>query len=237
MHRQYVKWWSPSLGKEMEMLVFGHSGTPVLVFPSSMGRFFEWEDFKMIETCKNQIESGFNQFYCIDSVDAESFYNKGVDPFTRFMRYRQFESYITDEVIPFIHNNNPNRYIISTGASFGAYHAANIALKHPWSFGKLIAMSGKYDISSFCDGQYNDNVYFNNPIDYMPNLDDHNRLDAIKRVDLRFVAGDQDICLDATKHFCDILYRKGIWYELDIWSPGVIHDWHEWRRMILKHLP
>jgi esterase/lipase superfamily enzyme len=237
MHRQFVKWWSPSLGKEMEMLVFGHSGAPVLVFPSSMGRFFEWEDFHMIDTVRYQIENGFNQFYCVDSVDKESFYNRSVDPFTRFMRYRQYEQYITDEVIPFVHNNNPNRYIISTGASFGAYHACNIALKNPWLFGKLIAMSGKYDIRSFTDGFYDENVYFNNPVDYMPNMTDHGRLEAIRRLDLRFVAGDHDICLDATRHFCDLLYKKGIWYELDVWSPGVIHDWHEWRRMILKHLP
>jgi esterase/lipase superfamily enzyme len=237
MHRQFVKWWSPSLGREMEMLVFGHSGAPVLVFPSSMGRFFEWEDFHMIDTVRHQIENGFNQFYCVDSVDAESFYNRSVDPFTRFARYSQYEAYLKDEVIPFIHNNNPNRFLISAGASFGAYHACNIVLKHPWYFGKLIAMSGKFDIRSFTDGHYDDNVYFNNPVDYMPNMNDHNHLEAIRRVDLRFVAGDHDICLDATRYFCDILYSKGIWYELDVWSPGVIHDWHEWRRMILKHLP
>ncbi len=236
MQRKFVKWWSPSLGKEMEMLVFGHGGAPVLVFPSSMGRFYEWEDFKMIETCREQIENGFNQFYCLDSVDAESFYNRSVHPHVRFMRYRQYESYITDEVIPFIHNNNQNRFIISTGASFGAYHAANIALKHPWFFGKLIAMSGKFDVRSFADDHYEDNVYFNNPVDYVPNLHGH-QLEAIKKVDLRFVAGDQDICLDANRHFCHLLYEKGIWYDLDVWSPGVIHDWHEWRRMILKHLP
>lgn len=237
MHRNFIKWWSPSLGKEMEMLVFGHSGTPVLVFPSSMGRFYEWEDFHMIDTVRYQIENGFNQFYCVDSVDKESLYNRTVSPFTRFMRYRQYEQYITDEVIPFIHNSNHNKFIIAAGASFGAYHACNIVLKHPSYFGKLIAMSGKYDIKSFTDGFYDDNVYFNNPIDYVPNMTDHNQLEAIRRVDLRFVAGDQDICLDATRHFCDLLYQKGIWYELDVWSPNVIHDWHEWRRMLLKHLP
>lgn len=236
MQRQHVKWWSPSLGREMEMLVFGHGGTPVLVFPSSMGRFYEWEDFHMISSIRHQIEHGMNQIFCVDSVDAESFYNRGVNPYTRFQRYKQYESYITDEVVPHIHNTNPNRYLISAGASFGAYHACNIALKHPWLFGKLIAMSGKYDVRSFADSFYDENVYFNNPVDYMPNLNDHGHLEAIRRMDLRFAAGDQDICLEATKYFCHILYEKGIWYECDIWSPNVIHDWPVWREMFQKHL-
>jgi len=236
MQRNFVKWWSPSLGREMEMLGFGHAGTPVLVFPSSKGRFFEWEDFKMIETVKHQIESGQNQFFCVDSIDEESFYNRGVGPELRFSRYAQYEKYITDEVVPFIHNSNPNRYIIISGASFGAYHAVNFGLKHPWTFRKIIAMSGKYDVRSFADNHYTDNVYFNNPIDFMPRMEDHNHLEQIRKNDLRFVAGDADICLDATRYFCHILYQKGIWYELDVWSPNVTHDWPAWRAMLAKHL-
>ncbi|MCC5934119.1 MAG: esterase [Candidatus Cyclonatronum sp.] len=236
MHRQFVKWWSPSLGRDMEMLIFGHAGTPVLVFPSSNGRYYEWEDFKMIEAVRDKVESGQNQFYCLDSVDAESFYNRGVHPHVRFARYEQYERYVLDEVVPLIHNNNPNRYIIVSGASFGAYHAANFGLKHPWTFRKIIAMSGKYDIRAFADGHNGDNVYFNNPVDFMPNMHNHDHLEQIRRNDLRFVVGDHDICLDATKHFCHILYQKGIWYELDVWSPGIIHDWPAWRGMIAKHL-
>ncbi len=237
MHREYVKWWSPSLGREMELLIFGHSGAPVLTFPSSQGRFFEWEDFKMVDTLQHQLNNGMNQLFCLDSVDGESFYNRHADAFTRISRHKQYERYVTDEVIPFIHNRNENRHIIAAGASFGAYHAANLVLKHPWFFGKLIAMSGKFDIRSFFEGGYDDNVYFNNPVDYIPNMTDHHHLEHIRATDLRFVAGDHDICLDANRHFCHLLYEKGIWYELDIWGPGVIHDWPAWRRMILKHLP
>ncbi|MCH8568855.1 MAG: hypothetical protein LAT67_11350 [Balneolales bacterium] len=236
MQRKYVKWWSPSLGREMEMLVFGHSGAPVLVFPSSNGRFFEWEDFKMIDTARAQIQNGHNQFFCLDSVDAESFYNRNVHPSIRFARYQQYERYILDEVVPFIHHANPNRYIITTGASFGAYHAVNFGLKHPWTFRKIIAMSGKYDIRAFADGYNGDSVYFNNPIDFMPNMNDHNQLEQIRRNDLRFPVGDHDICLEATRQFCGILYSKNIWYELDVWGDGIIHDWPAWRGMLLKHL-
>lgn len=236
MQRDYIKWWSPSLGREMELLKVGHAGTPVVVFPSSNGRFHEWEDFKMLETVQHQINSGQNQFYCLDSIDSESFYNRGVPPYVRFARYEQYERYLLDEVVPFIHNENANRYIITAGASFGAYHAVNFILKHPWTFRKVIALSGKYDIRSFTDGEHHDNVYFNNPVAYMPNMQDHHHLEQIRRNDLRFAAGDHDICLDDTRLFCDILYDKGIWYELDVWAPGIIHDWPAWRGMLAKHL-
>ncbi len=220
----------------MEMLVFGHQGTPVLVFPSSMGRFHEWEDFGMINAAYHQLDQGYNQFFCVDSVDGESLYNRNVDPYTRFVRYQQYQSYIIEEVIPFIRTHNANPYTVVAGASFGAFHACNIALKYPKSFGKLIAMSGKYDIRGFADGFYDDNIYFNNPVDYLPNMNNHDHLEDIRRLDLRFTAGDHDICLDATKHFCHLLYEKGIWYECDVWSPNVIHDWPAWKSMLLKHL-
>jgi len=32
----------------MELLVFGHAGVPMIVFPTSMGRFFEYSDRGMI---------------------------------------------------------------------------------------------------------------------------------------------------------------------------------------------
>ena len=37
MRRDYHKWYSPELGREMELLVFGHDGLPVIVFPTSQG--------------------------------------------------------------------------------------------------------------------------------------------------------------------------------------------------------
>lgn len=236
MHREYLKWWSPSLGRDMEMLVFGHSGTPVLVFPSSMGRFHEWEDFKMIESLGQQLSQGYNQLYCIDSVDKESFYNKNADPYVRIVRHRQYDSYILDEVVPFIHSRNENRFLISTGASFGAYHALNVAFKYPHIFSKLIAMSGKYDIRGFFDGFYDNNVYFNNPVDFLPGMNDHDHLEGLRRMDIRLVTGEWDMCMDAAVDMSDKLFRKSIPHTLDIWGNQTRHDWPWWCDMIRKHI-
>lgn len=220
----------------MEMLVFGHAGTPILAFPSSMGRFFEWEDFKMVDALHHQLEHGQNRLFCVDSVDTESFYNKNVDPYVRIMRYRQYERYVMDEVLPFIRSRSGSSFVIAAGASFGAYHAANFVFKHPGSFGKLIAMSGAYDIKSFLNGFYNPDVYFNSPVDYLPNLGDHGTLEAIRanRIILT-MGGEGDPCGEANRQMSAILHAKSIGHTLDV-VPGFGHDWPWWRDQIRRHV-
>ncbi len=234
MHRDYTSWWSPSLGRDMALLVFGHAGTPILAFPSSMGRFHEWEDFGMVGALADQLENGHNQLICVDSVDAESFYNKGVDPFTRIQRHRQYERYILNEVIPSIHARSS--FIIAAGASFGAYHAANFVFKQPWQFGKLIAMSGSFDIRSHLDGFYNDDVFFSNPVDYLPGLHDAGMLDALRRNHIILTTAEHDPCKDANFHLSHLLNEKGVGHTLDFENGVFGHDWPWWRDVIRKHI-
>ena len=73
----------------MDLLVFGHDGPKVLVFPTSMGRYFEYEDNKMIAALSDRLESGQLQIYCVDSVDTESWYNKQAHPYWRVQRDRK----------------------------------------------------------------------------------------------------------------------------------------------------
>src|SRR5436853_4842866 len=100
MQRDYVKEYSPSLGREMELLHFGHAGRPLLVFPTSMGRFFQWEDFGLVAAISDHIESGAIQLLCLDSVDGESWYAKDRPPRDRVSRHLQYESYIVNEILP-----------------------------------------------------------------------------------------------------------------------------------------
>ncbi len=188
MQREYIKWKSPSLGRDMEMLVFGKGGTPVLVFPTDHGRFFEWEDHGTIDQFTEQLESEFNQFFFVDSVSAESFLNSDVDPYTRLVREEQFELYIIDEVLPFIGDVNNTPYLITAGAELGAYQALRIALKNPELFDKVISISGYYDINVFLDGFRDDTGYFNNPIEFLPNLNDDAILKSISSLDLRLIS-------------------------------------------------
>ncbi len=236
MHREYFKWHSSTLGRDMEILRFGYAGTPVLAFPSSLGRFYEWEDFGMVEALASQLNGGQNQLFCVDSVDAESLYNRGVDPYTRIKRHQQYEGYLFNEVVPFVKHIAEQHFIIAAGASFGAYHAANVVFKRPWDFGKLIALSGIFDIRSQLDGFYNEDVYFSNPVDYLPNLGDDNTLHAIRNNHIILNTAEYDPCKDANLHMSYLLNQKGIHHTLDL-RPGVFgHDWPWWRDVIQQHI-
>jgi esterase/lipase superfamily enzyme len=236
MHREYVKWYSPSLGRDMELLLFGHAGTPILAFPSSNGRFYEWEDFGMVGALHHQLEGGHNMLCCVDGVDRESFYNRGVDPYVRIKRHQQYEAYIFGEVVPLLHHRGQQRFIIATGASFGAYHAAHCVFKRPWDFGKLISLSGAFDIRSFLDGFYDENVYFSNPVDYLPGLGDPATLDAIRGSHLIFTLGQYDPCSGANYRMREILDAKDIGYTFEEVPGAFGHDWPWWRDQIRRYV-
>ncbi len=237
MNREYHTWHSPSLNRQMELLIFGHAGAPVLVFPTSQGRFYQWEDFGMMSALHEHIERGWNQFYCVDSVDAESWYCRSCHPADRVIRHMQYEQYILNEVIPLINSRNDNRYLIVTGASFGAYHAVNFAFRHPGLARRVIGLSGRYDMRSFMDGYYDDNFYFNNPVDYMKNLSDPALLEKFRReLDIILVCGrDAGEETENNRYMSQILWDKGIWHALRLWD-GWAHDWPWWRLQLPMYI-
>ena len=55
---EYYKWRSPSLERDIEMLVFGHAGQPVILFPTSKGAYYQNKDQGMIEAANWFVENG-----------------------------------------------------------------------------------------------------------------------------------------------------------------------------------
>jgi esterase/lipase superfamily enzyme len=235
LHREHQRWYSPSLGRDMDLLVFGHAGARVLVFPTSMGRFFEWEDRGMMDALGDHLRNGWLQLVCVDSVDEESWYGRWRPLRERAWRHLQYEHYILSEVLPFTLHRNPNPFLITTGASFGAYHAVNIAFRHPHLFGRVIGMSGLYDISELTRGEYDENVYANNPSHYMMHAHDHWRLEALRRTDIILVTGQDDPHRANNEHLSGVLWGKGVGHALRLWD-GWSHDWPWWRQMIRHYV-
>lgn len=218
----------------MELLAFGHAGLPVLVFPTSQGRFFEYENCGMVGAVSGEIEAGNVQFFCVDSIDSESWYNRWLSPHDRVMRYVAFESYLLYEVLPLIRNVNGAKQIATSGCSLGGYHALNFALKHPDAVSTCISMSGAFDMKPFMGDYYDNDFYFNNPPDYISNLCDPWFLDRYRSMKLVFAAGDLDICLGENRRMAQIFESKGIPHWLDIWIGGERHGWPLWRKMAQK---
>ena len=235
MHREHVRWFSPSLGREMDMLVFGHEGARVLVFPTSMGRFYEWEDRRMVATLGESLERGWLQLFCVDSVDEESWYAKHKHPAERALRHAQYDSYLVNEVMPFTRDRNSNPYLITTGASFGAYHAVAFAFRHPHLVGRVIGMSGLYDIREMTGGYSDTDVYYSNPADFIRNETDHERLEAIRRIDIILATGRDDPLFGDNEQLSRVLWDKGIPHAFRAWD-GWAHDWPYWQHMIQQYI-
>lgn len=216
--RTYKSWKSPSMGKEMELLIYGKEGTPVILFPSAHGSYKEWEDRNGFLILEEQINEGYNQFYCVESFADESFMNESVDPLIRIQRFSQYQAYIMDELLPFISDNNSNPFVIVSGVALGAYCALLMALKYPTNFHKVIGLCGYYDISVHMNDVIDDSIYYNNPVEFIPNLNDDKLLKFISSVDIRLLNYKNDPTKEATRKMSDILWLKFIEHEHYVWD-------------------
>jgi esterase/lipase superfamily enzyme len=234
MNREYLKRYSRELRRDMEILSFGHAGMPVIVFPTSMGRFHDYEDQGMIATLAPKIDAGELQVFCADSVDGESWYNKSVQPRQRVLRHLQYERYLLHELLPLIRSKNASPQLALTGCSFGGYHTMNFALKHPDLVSYCVSMGGAFDIHQFLDGYYDSDCYFNCPPDFLANLTDEWYLSRYRRLNIVLATGEQDICKDENLRLSGILHARGVPHFLDVWGNNTGHDWRWWRQMAVK---
>lgn len=236
MHTEYHKWWSPRLNQDMELKVYGHYGKPVIIFPAQGGRFFEYEDFGMVEAVRPFIDDGKIKLFTIDSVDYQSWANWGAHPADRARRHDEYDGYIVQEVAPFIqqHCTNPHQKMIATGCSMGAYHAANFFFRHPDVFDTVIALSGLYQLSMFVGDYAEGQVYFNSPLHYLPQLNDPWFIDQYRQSNIIICCGQgawEDAMLADTRAIQQVLVDKNIPAWIDIWGQDVNHDWPWWRKM------
>jgi esterase/lipase superfamily enzyme len=236
MQREHHKWYSPNLSKEMELLIFGYAGRPVLAYPTSMGRYYQNEDFSLITTLSDRIDNGSLQIVCVDSVDEESWYDRKIPASKRAERHDQWERYLLNEVIPWFAERNPRatQDLNVTGASFGAYHAINFGFRHPDIVKRILAMSGAYSLQSIVRSEFDLGVYYNSPLDYVPNLNDDWYLSRMRQQDIILAVGSEDICRASTEQLSEVLWSKGVPNNLDVWG-GAWHDWPWWKQMVLKH--
>lgn len=237
MNREYHRWYSHRLGRDMEMLVFGHAGAKVLVFPTRDGRFWEYEDLGIVATLAEKIEAGHIQLHCVDNLAGETFYCTWCEPSGRIQRHIAFEEYILNEVLPFMAMINPHACTIAHGCSLGAFQAANLALRHPHLFRKLVAFSGRYDLTlqvecfdDLLGGHYDDTVYFHTPTHFLPNLTCDWRLHHLRRMDIVLVVGAEDPFLDNNRHLSHLLHEKHVPHALHVWD-GRAHRGRYWRQM------
>jgi esterase/lipase superfamily enzyme len=236
MHREYHKSYSNCLGREMELLVFGAAGVPVVVFPTSCGRFYDFEDRGMIAALSEKIDAGELQLFCVDSVDAESWYNRSQAPRGRIQRQLRYEEYLLHEALALVRERNSDPRLLSLGCSFGGYHAVNIALRHPELFSGFVSLSGVFDLTGFLSGYYDQECYYNLPTHYLPNLTDPRTIDRFRRNRYVLATGHDDQCLAQNRTLDRILNALDVPHTLHIWQATNSHDWPTWQQMVKEYL-
>ncbi len=239
MQRYLASWSSPSLGKEMPIAVYGHYGFALLLVPTAAADYLEYERFQLLDELKPLVEAGKLKIFSIDSINKESWLNNEMDPQMKSHRHHQWNQYVFEEVIPFIKKNTSDETkIIVSGASFGALHSANLFFKRPDLLDGFIAMSGVYDLTEYTKGYFDMEVYFNSPCHYLPNLTDHDTLEQIRKsTHLHILTGSGNYeDPNGSRRLANLLYEKGIYYELDIWGEDMPHDWSTWRTMLPYYL-
>jgi len=240
MHTEYHRWWSPSLGQDMELRVYGHAGKPVLVFPAQGGRFYEFEDFGMVEASSPFIDAGKIRLFAIDSVDNQSWANWTAHPADRALRHCAYDRYVVEEIAPFIRSHGcDSTKALTIGVSMGAYHAANFLFRHPDLFDAAVALSGVFRLNLFIGDYMDENVYFNTPLAYLPGLDDPWYLDQYRQSQIIVCAGQgawEEAMLADARALQSILSAKNVPCWVDIWGHDVDHDWPWWRRQLPYYL-
>ena len=234
MNREIHQWFSPALQKEMPVAVYGHYGYAVLMIPTAAADYLEYERFELINSLQPMMDEGRFKLFSVNSINTESWMNKEMEGAHKAIRQNQFNQYIFEEVIPFIRSHtSPETPIFTSGASFGAFHSMNLFLKRPDLLNGVIAMSGVYDLMEYTDGFYDDQVYFNSPIHFIPNLSDHETLEKIRKGKIIIATGSGSYeDPEANRRFSVVLNSKSIPHQLEIWGQDIHHDWTTWRKML-----
>lgn len=229
------------LGRTMEHKVYGHGGRPIVVFPTSNGRFYQYEDSGMIDELGGFIDAGRVQLWTVDGIDWETFTSKDKDIHRRIERHESYFRYVREEFMPEVvctsrdANGGTEIRPLFTGCSMGAFHATNFVFHFPWMAEGLIALSGVYSTRHFFGDRLDGAIYFNSPLDYLPGLADESILREIRRLRLMVCCGQgawEDEMLRETRALEGVLLHKSIPALVDYWGEDVSHDWPWWRRQM-----
>jgi esterase/lipase superfamily enzyme len=235
--RTLFGWRSPRLGIDMPIVSYGDRGHPLLLLPTAQADFLENERFWLIKAIEPHIFAGKCRVFSIDSINRYAWMNREVPVPEAARRQALYASYIEEEVVPYIRNaiNDTGARVAVSGASFGAFHAANQLFRRPDLFDALIAMSGFYDLEDdYTHGYWDENIYFNNPTSYVPNLSDPRALHLLRsESQIHILSGrGRWEAPHQSERFSRLLQDKGIPHNLDMWGHDVDHDWPWWRKML-----
>ncbi len=223
------------LDEDMEIAVYGHYGPAFLFFPLDGENYQSFEEHGSIAALSPFLDAGRIKVFTINSIDRESWLAEHSDPRQQATRHQQYNRYVTEEVMPFIARNMRSTHptIYTCGISLGALHAVNSFLRRPDLFDGTIGLSGRYDLKAWTNGYFDNDVYFNSPIDYLGNLTGP-ALTSLRQKQKAFLLSGRGPGEDPDASWAmgSLMGLKGIPNWVDIWGEEFGHDWHTWNAML-----
>lgn len=232
------RWYSQHVEQDVQLVRWGHYGTPVLLFPTAGGDAEEAERFHLIGAIGPLIEAGRIKVYSTDSIAGRAWISGQHSAEFCSLLQNRFDSLVYQEIVPAIRQDcrTPDIEIVAAGASIGAFNAVATICRHPDAFRLAIAMSGTYDLSKYLHGRFIQDFYFASPLHFLPRLDGP----VLERLRTRLVllpSGEgayEDI--GESWRMASVLGAKHVPNRVDPWGTEWRHDWITWRAMLPKYL-
>lgn len=238
--REMFGWYSPRLGMDMPIVRYGSWGHPLILYPTAGADLLDCERFFLIKSIEPLLFAGRVTVFAINSINMHAWMNRSVPIPEAARRQALYSAYVEEEVVPHIRRavENDAARVGVTGASFGAFHAMNQFFRRPDLFDAVIAMSGFFNLEdTYTHGFMNEDVYFNNPTSFVPNIRDAHQRELIASGQVHIVTGQGQWEHPAnSRRFSTLLWNHGIWNNLDLWGHDMKHDWPTWRQMLPYYL-
>lgn len=241
MKRSVYKLQSKSLGQEASLIVYGEGGYPVVAFQTQDQKASELEDEGMVDALAEFIDGKQIQLFSVDNFDEQSWSLLSGDNEARAARQEAYFRFVTDELIPRVHElNASNLRPIAFGCSMGAVHAAIALFRRPDLFQGCMALSGIYHSGYFFGDWMNSTLYDNDVLAFLPNMPlDHPYVGLYRNRSLLFCCGQGEDAqfADDERRMDAELNRLGVDHWCDYWGADVTHDWYWWKKQMAYFLP
>lgn len=236
--KETFRWVSAQLEKEVQLVRWGESGSPVLLFPTAGGDAEEVERFKLIKALDPLISAGRIKVYSTDSIAGKAWISGRHSGEYCSRLQNLFDAVVHTEIVPLIRAdcNSDDIEIITAGASIGAFNAVASVCRHPDAFRLAIGMSGTYDLTKYLGGQFNRDFYFCSPLQFLPGLEGP-ILEQLQKRMIVMPCGQGDYeNIGESWRLAQTLGDKGIPNRVEPWGAEWHHNWVTWREMLPRYL-
>lgn len=241
MDKKMVVRHSEVLGEDLDVIVYGTAGQPVMAFAPLGQRPESLEQVGLVDELSDYLDAGVIQLFSVSNVDGESWGSDGY-AVERAARQEAYYQAVCEEIVPLVAEvSGSGARPLALGFDLGATHAAVFALRRPDLFQGCVCLSGVYDASRYFGDWMDATLYDNTPCAFLPNMPtDHPYIALYNQRQLLFCCGQEGSEADSLRTTREIdaqLQRLGVEAWCDYWGGDVSHTWFWWKKQIRYFMP